>query len=104
MTEYSVPDTRIWWYLSFSSARDFEAAAFVAADSFQGAVEAACAFGAKEEWWVLGGNVSGLAMPPESDRGRLLSLNDLARLFGRREMVKVSADDELVEMMRKADA
>jgi hypothetical protein len=107
MTEHYVPDTRIWWYLSFSSG-EFEGAVFLAADSFQDAVEAAWTFGAKKEWSVLGGNVTGLPLPPESARERLLSLKDLLQIFGKGELVNIPrdrADLELtIEMVREVDA
>jgi len=107
MTEYFVPDTRIWWYLSFSSGH-FECSVFVTADSFQDAVEAAWTLGAKKEWSVLGGNVTGLPLPPESARERLLSLEDLIRFFGKGEMVNITRDraelELTIEMVREMDA
>lgn len=70
-----------WWYLSFADEASFRGAIVVQADDFLPAVFAASAHGIRPEGEVMGVALAYWDLPPPADRLRLLSPEDLHRIW-----------------------
>jgi hypothetical protein len=102
---YTMIDTRLWWYISFSDDGEFQGAIFVHGDSAELARDEAIRCGAKRCWHHLSANITGMPLPPEEARGRLLSLSEMFDFFPREVMVQISTSgDEPILLVRSVDA
>lgn len=106
MSEHYIEDIRVWWYISFSFDGEFRGAIFVHADSFQGAIAETIRCGAQKGWHPLVANVTGMLLPPESGRERLLSLSELRGMFGDMTHIPIEGDDddEPLHLIAREDA